>query len=206
MRLRYLYFKMQLTRNPNGDNMTCDRIIELAIQIISATATAVAVIIALRDSRRARKVHNDDVRRRQAEGVSCWLEDLGSDDHVRDSSFLYMRAALLNRSESPVYNVVITCVGIQGNGPEPSGELAGPDYDCRSYVSVLPPGSWSALLPTYGRGMGIVLGSEIAFTDARGASWIRRANGRLEAIDASPINFYGISLPIPWMNCDRMSR
>lgn len=182
--------------------MTCDRLIELAVQIISTIATAAAVIVALRDSHRARNVHDEDMRRRQAEGVSCWLEDLGPDDHPCDSAFLYMRTVLSNKSESPVYNVVITCVGIQGNGPKPNGELAGPDYECRSYISVLPPGSWSTLLPTHGRGMGIVLGSEIAFTDARGTSWIRRANGHLETIDTSPINFYGISLPIPWETCD----
>lgn len=49
----------------------------------------------------------------QVEGVSCWLEDLGPDDHPYDSAFLYMRTVLSNKSESPVYNVVITCVGIQ---------------------------------------------------------------------------------------------
>jgi hypothetical protein len=46
---------------------------------------------------------------------------------------------------------------------------------------------------------------EIAFTDARGRSWIRRATGRLESIDKDPVDYYDLPQPFNW-NLPRRAR
>ena len=51
--------------------------------------------------------------------------------------------------------------------------------------------------------MSIVLGTELAFCDARGVSWVRRGNGALEEIPKDPQVFYGIGLPCSWGRCER---
>ena len=181
--------------------MNCDP--GLVFTAVGAIATAAAVIVSLCQIRGEKRARAAEFRRCQAEGISSWLQDGVEDSHPEDDSFVWQRVALQNESDAPVYNVVVTCVGNQGAGPASRGEENGGDYPCRSFVGVLPPGEWGTWLPTHGRGMSIVLGSELAFRDARGVSWVRRGNGTLEEISMDPLEFYGISLPCPWGGCER---
>ena len=105
---------------------------------------------------------------------------------------------LRNASESPVYDVIVTCVGISGAGPEPRGEDNGRDFPYRTCVGTLPPGTWYVWLPTGGAGMHIRTAPEGAFTDAGGISWVRRGNGKLEEIGSEPALFYKLDLPLGW--------
>ena len=115
-----------------------------------------------------------------------------------------MAAVLRNMSDAPVYNVIITCVGISGAGPNAKGEDNGHDYPCRACVGILPPGTWHAWLPTNGPGMHVRTAPEAAFIDANGRSWVRRGNGKLEEIEAEPVSFYGLGLPVVWGECKRL--
>lgn len=155
-------------------------------------------------SRRERSLLTDSSRKRQAESVSAWFDEGADGPCPQYGSFVWERVTLRNSSEIPVYNVIITCVGMQGAGPAFKGEDNGGSYPCRSFVAALPPGVWGAWLPIYGRGMNILLAPEVAFTDANGASWVRRGNGLLENIGCDPVTFYGVSAPCPWGSCDRM--
>ena len=177
--------------------------IELIFTIVGSSATAAAVIVSLWQIYLEKRRRNDEIRRSQAEKVSSWFQDGAESSRPKDESFVWQYVALRNESNAPVYNVIITCVGIQGAGPAERGEENGCDYNCRSLVSILPPGEWGVWLPTHGQGMNIVLGTELAFRDARGVSWIRRGNGALEEIPKDPQVFYGIDLPCPWGRCER---
>lgn len=107
------------------------------------------------------------------------------------------------RKQRPVYQVVVTCVGIQVAGPAFKGEDNDSSYDCRRFIGLLPPGTWSTWLPTHRRGISIDLAVEVAFKDARGLSWIRRADGQLMRLKKDPAQFYGLEQPVPWGSCDK---
>ena len=49
-----------------------------------------------------------------------------------------MAAVLRNMSDAPVYNVIVTCVGISGAGPNAKGEDNGHDYPYRACAGIPP--------------------------------------------------------------------
>lgn len=112
---------------------------------------------------------------------------------------------LRNESESPVYDVIVTCVGISGAGPSFKGEDNLPTFPSRVCVGTLPPGAWCIWLPTEGSGMGVRTAPETAFTDANGTSWVRRGNGKLEEIPMEPTWFYRLPLPLTWRGCKKLT-
>jgi hypothetical protein len=113
---------------------------------------------------------------------------------------------MANWSEEPVSSVVVYYVWVQGaawhTGEEAEQHLQarGDLHDIRALVLTLPPkGKFHAGLkgpdnsPMQGQ-----LGLEMAFTDAGGQSWIRRASGKLEPIDGDPLAHYGIAQPVDY--------
>lgn len=175
----------------------------LVITGISGVASVAAVIVALWQVRQEKRTRAEALRRSQAGRVSCWFEGGPEKSRPLDNRYVWQYVVLQNESESPVYDVIVTCVGAQGAGPIVRGEESAGDYPCRSLVGVLPPGEWGVWLPTFGKGMSAVLGSEIAFRDARGVSWVRRGNGMLEEIQVDPVGLYGVDLPCVWGGCER---
>lgn len=145
-----------------------------------------------------------DAGRHQAEGISAWFEEGPEKGRPQNNSFAWQYVVLRNNSSAPVYNVIVTCVSLQGAGPATKGEDNGGEYPCRCFVAELPPGTWGVWLPTYGLGMGVVLAPEVAFTDADGVSWVRRGGGLLEETGVDPVTFYGVGLPCPWGSYDRV--
>jgi hypothetical protein len=100
---------------------------------------------------------------------------------------------LLNRSDEPVYEVVVTMVFVQG-----AGWNLGEDYTgsgLRRVLAVLPPGRWRVEVESGWAGMSRRPGVEVAFSDRSGVCWIRRSNGMLEEIDQLPIDHYGLPRP-----------
>lgn len=180
-------------------------IAELILQSIAGIATSVGVIISLYQIHREKELRLKEEKRCQAKRISFWYEEAGDrTDRPHDGRYAWKAVLLRNASESPVYNVVITCVGISGAGPNAKGEDNGHDYPCRTCVGVLPPGTWYAWLPTYGSGMCVRTAPEAAFTDANGRSWVRRGNGKLEEIEAEPASFYGLDRPAAWGECKKL--
>jgi hypothetical protein len=122
--------------------------------------------------------------RAAAEKISVWyVGELreGEDD-----------VALLNRAGEPVYNVVVSLVMIQGDGPR-SGKESPAEH--KITLSILPPGQHWVSFSVGWRGMMRQAGAEISFSDLAGAHWVRQADGRLEEISVPPFDHYQLQPP-----------
>ena len=115
-----------------------------------------------------------------------------ADDHGRTAFYL------ANNSPEPVYPVVGGMVFVQGAGPHALEEML--DLNHKQYgrrgpattVSILPGGLYLVWID--GTGWHRILsgraGVEIAFSDAAGAHWIRRATGRLDELPKPPLEYF----------------
>lgn len=153
--------------------------------LIAAVGTVGAFIVGgvqIAIERRRRKT---DALRAQAERVSAWL--------LNDTT-----GALLNRSDEPVYRVVVWVVFIQGAGPRTGEERSKHDSTAQT-LALLPPGRYRTEVDGVDYGMSLVPSMEVAFSDVRGRHWIRRATGELVKIKRDPLAHYGLSEPQPWI-------
>lgn len=157
-------------------------IANLIVQAFIGLVTLGALIAALWQSNQSKKNREDDIKRHQPSRISAWYEGgRNRTGQPEDNRFVWQFVVLRNESESPVYDVIVTCVG------------------------TLPPGAWCIWLPTEGHGMGVRTAPETAFTDASGTSWVRRGNGRLEEIPMEPTSFYRLPLPLTWHGCKKLT-
>lgn len=189
--------------------MTFDNKIDIANLIVQAFIgffTLGTLIAALRQSSQNKRNREDDIKRYQPSRISAWYEGgRNRTDQPKDNRFVWQLVVLRNESESPVYDVIVTCVGISGAGPSFKGEDNRPAFPDRVCVGTLPPGAWYTWLPTEGHGMGVRMAPETAFTDANGTSWVRRGNGSLEEIPMEPTSFYRLPLPLTWYGCKKLT-
>lgn len=160
--------------------------------LLAAVAAGVAGWQQIADERNARKGVEDRIlheeQRSQAEKVSAWIA--ADSEHG-------MEAVLTNRSDQPVYQVIVWRVAVYGAGAHTGrelGELSGED---RTFAA-LPPGRYRTTFDPGFAGMGRKAGVEIAFRDQAGRAWIRRADGILRSIRLSPIEFYGLNEAQAW--------
>lgn len=111
-------------------------IANLVIQTLIGIATFAAVCISLWQVRYEKRLREEESKRQQAIRVSLWYEGgRNRTDCPKDDRFVWKSVVLRNESESPVYDVIVTCVGISGAGPERKGENSKADFPCR-FVSV----------------------------------------------------------------------
>lgn len=189
------------------EDKLCIDVANLIVQAIIGVATLAGVMVSLYQVHREKILRMEEERRKQSTRISLWYEEhRDRTDWPRDDRFVWREVVLRNASESPVYDVIVTCVGISGAGPEPRGEDNGRDFPYRTCVGTLPPGTWYVWLPTGGAGMHVRTAPEGAFTDAGGISWVRRGNGKLEEIGSEPASFYELDLPLEWGGCKRLDR
>lgn len=156
-------------------------------------------------SERSRRIAADERlreerRREQARLVAAYMGEQDkpakppespADDQGRSAFYL------TNNSPEPVYSVVVGMVFVQGAGPrslEDMLELNHAQYGRRgpvTTVSILPGGLYRVWISGVGwhRILSGRAGVEIAFTDAAGAHWIRRAGGALEELAESPLDY-----------------
>lgn len=145
----------------------------------------------LRDRRDARDRHE----RAQAEAVSGWY----GGTEVRTSATPPTSAPptkmfLLNRSDAPVYRVVVTLAFLSGTPPKTGEEWVQQTKQmpfARAF-GALPPGRWRVDVDSGWGASGARPGVEVAFTDAAGRHWIRRADGRLDRVPDEAMTHYGI--------------
>ncbi len=155
---------------------------------ISGIGTTLALSLALYQIATDRVKRTREERRLQATFVSGWPE------REKATSDGYMTlAVLLNNSEEPVYEVVVSLVLVQGAGPKEGEDLNSSHH--RPALSILPPGKWIIEIRNQGFDMHKRPGIEIAFTDRAGYHWIRRANGRIQEIAKNAINYYELDRP-----------
>jgi hypothetical protein len=144
------------------------------------------------DERHARKASEQrllrETSRAQAEKISAWINA----DHE-----FSMNAALANRSNQPVYQVVIWRVAAYGAGARSGRELDESSGEYRTFAT-LPPGRYTTFFGPGFHGMGLKPGVEIAFRDQAGITWVRSADGLLRRSDSSPADFYGLAEPQAW--------
>ena len=136
----------------------------------TAGATLIAVITLAIEARWRRRAK----QREQAEYVTAWT--LG--DVIRIS----------HRSSAPVYYCVVAFVV-----DEQDGRNFPNNY--KQIITVVPPGEWQLEAPEGWQGMCHRPGTEIMFTDIRGAHWMRNAVGRLSRHRVGSIKYYSIGLP-----------
>lgn len=177
-----------------------------------AAVTSAGVLLALAGLQREREYrHGDEAaakeasKRSQAERVCAWY----GGSNGEGSNTLLVR----NDSYLPVYNAVINLVLIQGAGPSTGEQVAelqqqlddtaearkGTGYVpeiWRTEVFVVPPGTWEVGLTAHWGGMSARPGAEVAFRDAGGNFWARRANGALEELPADPFDHLNVARPI----------
>lgn len=180
------------------------QLIELIIQAAATIATGAGVVISLHQVHQERTQRIERELRLQADRVAAWFEDVGSHTAPSASHSIYRSVVISNNSEAPIYDVIISCVGMYGAGPAARGENAPVDYKNRVLISQINPGSWSVWLPTDGSGMGVITTVEIAFRDACGTSWVRRGSGCIEALEGRTIDCYHIGLPPQWTTAQRV--
>lgn len=158
-------------------------------------AAVIAVVVGFQqigDEREARRAVEQRLARsearEQAEKIAAWI----ARDH--DAG---MDAVLANRSEQPVYQVILWRVAAYGAGARSGRELDERSGEYRTFAA-LPPGEYATLFQPGFNGMGLKPGVEIAFRDQAGVTWVRFADGRLRRTRASPVEFYGLNEAQGW--------
>ena len=115
----------------------------LIVQGLIGFFTLGTLIVAFYQNNQTKRNREDDIKRYQPSHISAWYEeDRNQTDQPEDKRFFWQFVVLRNESESPVYDVIVTCVGISGAGPSFKGEDNGPAFPDRVCVGTLPPGAW----------------------------------------------------------------
>lgn len=165
--------------------------------VLGAIATAAAVVVALyvagRDGRRARRA---DVWS-QASKVSAWHADLllGPRGHERTEKVV----VILNESGAPIWDV---CVSAGGQHGAASAWYEGNELN--NCVTIIPPGRYRIPAPAgfdegASPGMNTRLDAAISFRDADGAFWRRDAAGHLARTKRNPFAELKIERPNAWV-------
>lgn len=172
---------------------------------VGAAATSGALwlaILGVRGERHhriaAEKAATDRARRSQAEAVFAWYGGFtpGPESAPRGG---YDSLIVRNDSDLPVYDAVVSLVLVQGAGARTSEQLAeNPHFrfTLRKETFVIPPGTWRFRVVEGWRAMSARAGAEVAFRDARGSYWVRRADGALDELPAGPFDYLDVSRPI----------
>lgn len=155
------------------------------IAIISICVSIASFVLSI-----AITVHNYLKERRnkitfQANNISAWIGSRKKGCNI----------TLMNNTSTPVYNVVITIVFVQGTGPK-DGKSVPSSWRYRYISPILPPEQHSCFIDFAGvYGMHARFGVEIAFTDCLNRNWVRSAQGKLIQIKCSPYTYYSLCAP-----------
>lgn len=179
----------------------------LVIQALIAIGAVGALFAALHQIRKNKEQRDEEQTgrielkaRAQADNVAAWFGEgaLPGYDMGDMGPYVPEEATVHNGNALPIYNVVVSVVGVQGAGYRSRGEENEESYPCRLLFHTVLPGSWGAMIRTCGHGMHAVSALEVAFTDTMGQSWVRRGSGILEKLDTTPLEWYRIPLPPSW--------
>lgn len=123
----------------------------------------------------------------QAELITAWIDQEDDDG--------YGWVAIVNKSNIPVYKVILSVVNIQN---DPSSGKDTPNF-LRAYLDLVPPGKYYTRIQVH-HGMSFISGLEIAFIDSFGQFWVRNGNSQLSKINMPPNEYYNIGLPLSWVH------
>lgn len=190
---------------------------------VAGAATVLTLLFAVyqwsklrRDSYAAQQAAAAEQRIAQARRVAAWFD--GSNPEL--IGFVQVS----NSSDEPVYCVVVYEVHMDGGDRPGSGEeeefglrqtlndikqleklghlpantaenaAVHPAKQGRAILQTLPPGTYPLALYIGRHNPGL----EIAFTDAAGRHWVRRATGELTERDRDALDHYGIQAPVDY--------
>lgn len=183
------------------------------IAAVGTAGTLAAALWQIRSERQARRRDEAEAEKRaeraQAELISAWYG--GNDPTAAVTGKVYDRIVVLNRSDQPVYEVLISLVFIQGAAPQTGEDLVrlrershGSDPERHQVaLAVLPPGQWRVRITGGWGGMHRMPGAEVAFNDRAGSAWVRRATGALDRLPAAPFDHFNMSRPVSFGVLDR---
>lgn len=154
-------------------------------------------------SERAKRAMDEE--RQQAMKISGWHEYGRALNEVSGATGSEYYLVMLNTSDEPVYDVMLTLVALQGTSPMTGEEFKSDDWAPRRHFGVLPPGKFVAGFGTGWGHMGYRPGAEIAFTDRNGKHWLRRAGGALRSIPTNAREYYKMHGPYPYSTPDSAS-
>lgn len=181
--------------------------IDYVIQGFIAVGTVGTLIAALFQIWRDRSLRLKEKRKEQAVNVAAWFEDVVlSSEYPGNQNHAFRSLLIRNDNLTPIYDVVITVVGLHGAGPHRHGECNEGDFAFRTLIPQVATGLWGTWIDTGGGGMGVICALEMSFRDSAGTSWIRRGNGELIKIKKDPLTYYSIPLPASWKWAERIVR
>ncbi|OAA91283.1 hypothetical protein [Clostridium ljungdahlii] len=182
----------------NGTQVSIITMITAGAAIITAIASAIGVIINIRRDIKSRNKQNEIEEKSQALKISAYLEN---------DEKLY----IINSSDLPIYNVVITVIHKRGHtlrkGEDLWKEELALDIDDKlksqfynsqvAVYDVIPTGRFKKedIFPSHSMGDWHATNAnrvEISFTDSSSNSWIKRADGKLEKIEVTPYDYYDL--------------
>ena|ERR1700733_14755202 len=133
-----------------------------------------------------RKIRKEKERKEQAEHISAF---------IFKETLAKTTIALLNLSNEPIYEVIVSISVFQGSG---GGRSIKEFYQYTSFLSVVPPGKSFTHVDGGYHGMSFHPAVEIAFKDVKGKSWVRTGRGVLKEISKSPVDYYNLHSPLRW--------
>jgi hypothetical protein len=143
-------------------------------------------------------------RNQQIDKTSGWISDMIV---VHDPDMdVKSECTLINSSQAPVYNVVLTPVVINNRRPDDARMVRNSDENCGAIISVLPPGKYKVEIPAPPLGMCKSFGLEIGLSDAKHRSWKIKSNGEIKRIFfKSTLDYYNVILPCSYSNIEFIS-
>ncbi len=145
-----------------------------------------------RISRTKREKETENQKKRsQAELISSWIV-AETADKEGPSQWI----AIQNQSSQPIYQVIVSVVAVPESGK--GTYRGGPIQEDQVHIAIAPPGKGYTTIHSQYGGMFRRPGVEIAFQDAAGNSWVRKAMGELLEIEMSTVGYYNIDLPAGW--------
>lgn len=168
-------------------------IASFAISILSALISlATFARTAWRDH--VREVHY------QANAVSTWMTGTHVDDPTLCDRKPMEEVILCNRSDQPVYDVVLSTGVQESNSPfrqHINSKVTDLAAIACTVVGVLPPGVFRSVVIAPSLGMSKRFQSIISFRDTAGNAWIRDANGKLHSLSNNTSTFEAMGCPLP---------
>ncbi|WP_129660888.1 hypothetical protein [Rothia uropygialis] len=154
---------------------------------VGATATFAAVAVALYQPAGERKMQRMDSAKEQARGISAWIE---ADSPPKLEGYAKRKQVYVqNASSTPMFRVVLCLVPMdESRNSLASREQVSQNHEFTGFqraFDAVPPGLHSVLLEEIPGGVAKRSGVEVAFIDAHGKSWVRRAEGVLESLGAN---------------------
>lgn len=107
--------------------------IDYVIQGFIAVGTVGTLIAALFQIWRDRSLRLKEKRKEQAVNVAAWFEDVVlSSEYPGNQNHAFRSLLIRNDNLTPIYDVVITVVGLHGAGPHRHGECNEGDFAFRT--------------------------------------------------------------------------